>query len=76
MSYTGSISGSAGNSVSCHDSRTRVGTVVLRIGQWLKYRRDRQHVLELPDYLISDIGLRRSEVCNALRRNGVVNADR
>ncbi len=38
-----------------------------RVGRALKARRDRRHLEALPDYLLGDIGISRSEIGSAVK---------
>lgn len=40
----------------------RVGTFIRQVRRERKARRDRRHLMQLPDYLLRDIGLSRIEV--------------
>ncbi len=71
MSYSCSINRVAEAEGAAFEDRKRtlLRRLAHRFSRWLKYHHDRQHVQELPDYLIRDIGLRRQDVRDALKRN-------
>ncbi len=45
--------------------RSTLGRIVRRIGAWLPPGQEIRHLRELPDYLLDDIGLSRSDVQKA-----------